>query len=455
MNPSRHPLLTLLLSVSLAAAPLASAAGASAPKKEISDEVSAELSKLKAKVDAKDYAGAVSLLDGILAKAEPESYDTAMVSQLKGQILLTEGRYEQAAAPLVTAQELGEKFGFYEKPVQLNQRYLLSQLFYQLAADAKSPERQGELYDRAYRYIRRWLETTPKPTAEGALFAASILYGHGTLTPGKPDPARLQEARAEAARGLTYAVKPPDQLYVLLLASQQQLNDHPGAADTLELLVQRQPGNALYWQQLAGTYMALATAAKEEREIRRYQLRTILTLQRAQRHGHFTAPKDNLNLVGLYFNIEQYGKAAEALADGLKSGAIENVQANWEMLAVAHQQNGHEELALETLDHAAALYPTQGQLELTIAQLHYAAGRVKDAHEHLRRAAAKGNLKKPGAAYLFLGFTAYETQNYEEASEWADNAARQPDTKPEDARRLKRAALEAMKEREALRNTKI
>ncbi|PTY07892.1 hypothetical protein DB347_06595 [Opitutaceae bacterium EW11] len=453
----RHPFLAPVLAAALALLPVSLHADTTAqrPKKEISDEVSSELTKLKEKVDAKDYAAAVKLLDGILAKAEPKSYDTAMVSQLKGQILLTEGKYQEAVGPLVAAQQLGEEYEFYEKPVRLNQLYLLCQLHYQLAAEAKSPERQAELFDQAYRYIRRWLDATPKPTPDAELFAASILYGHATLQAGKPDAELLRKARAEATNGLYCALKPPDQLYVLLLASMQQLNDHLGAADMLEMLVKKQPGNALYWQQLAGTYMALANEAKEDREIRRYQIRTILTMQRAQRNGHFTTPKDNLTVIGLYFNIEQYGRAADLLAEGLKSGAVENTQANWEMLALAYQQNAREADAIGTLEKAAALFPAEGQIELTLAQLHYGAGRVKDAHLHLQRAAAKGNLKKPGAAYLFLGFTAYETQNFDEAAKWADNAAQQPDVKADDARRLKRAALDAIKEREALKNTKI
>jgi len=424
------------------------------PKKEISDKVSSDLAKLKELVDAKDFTKAVQLLDTLLASANPVSYDTAMVSQIKAQILLTEGKYAEAIPALMTAQELGEKYSFFEKKAQLDQLYLLCQIHYQLAADAKDPARQAELFTKAYFYIHKWLESTPKPTTEGQLFAASILYGHATLVPGKPDAELLRQARTEATKGLYLTIKPADQLYVLLLASMQQLGDYKGASEILEVLVSRHPDNALYWQQLAGSYLALAGAATEDKEIRRLHLRTILTMQRAQSHGIMNTPKDNLNIIGMYFNLEQYGKAGDLLSDGLKSGQVENIRTNWELLSSTYVQAGREDLAVKTLEKATDLFPTEGQLEFTLGQMHYGAGRLEEAVTHLERAVNKGNLKKPGETYLFLGFASYELQRYDEAGKWVGIAAKQPDVKPESVARLSRAVADAIKEREALKSTK-
>lgn len=435
------------------------AANEEPPKKEISDKVSSELAKLKERVDAKDYPGALKLLNGLLATAKPVSYDTAMVSQIKAQILLTEGKYTEAIPALITAQELGEKYAFFDQKAQLDQLYLLCQIHYQLAAESKDPAMQGELYSKAYSFIHKWLRATPKPTTEGQLFAASILYGHATLIPGKPNVELLRKARTEAMEGLYLTIKPVDQIYVLLLASLQQLGDIAGTAEVLELLVSRQPDNALYWQQLAGSYNALATAATEDKEIRRLHLRTILTMQRAQGKGIMNTPKDHVNVIGMYFNLEQYGKASDLLSEGIKSGQIENTRSNWELLTLSYQQSGRDDLAVRTLEQAAELFPTEGQFELTLGQMHYGAGQLEKSLTHLERAVTKGNLKKPGAAYLFLGYTAFELQKYEAASKWAATAAEQPDAKVDEATRLNsarlgRAVAEAMKEREALKTTK-
>ncbi len=305
MTARRPSTTVLLLACFLSAAPLVlSAQPAEKPAKEISDKVSSSLEKLKEFVDAKNYAGAVTLLDQAIAESPRESYDTALISQIKAQILLTDTKYAAALAPLELAQELGEKYEFFEKKAQLDQLYLLCQIYYQLAADEKDPSQQQALFSKASANIQRWLTLTPKPTAEAHLFNASILYTQATQNAAKPDPALLQKAREAAQQGLLTAPKPKDQIYVLLLAATQQLGDQKSAADLLELLVQRAPSNALYWQQLAGAYMALAADEKDEKVARRYQLRTILTMERAQKHGFMNTPKDQLNIVGMYFNLQ-------------------------------------------------------------------------------------------------------------------------------------------------------
>jgi len=416
------------------------------PKKEISDKVSDDLGKLKEKVDAKDYDGAVKLLDDVLTKVAPDTYDLAMVSQIKAQILLTEGKYADAIPPLVTAQDLGERFEFFDKRQQMERLYLLGQIHYQLAADSKDSKKQDELFTQAYKYVRAWLNANPKPTSEGHLFAASILYAHGTVNPNKPNLDFLRQSVAEAKEALYLSIHPSDQNYLMLLAGYQQLGNHAASAEILELLVQRDPKKIIYWQQLASSYLTMAGETNDPKEIHHLQLRTVVTMQRAQGQGLMDASKDNLNLVSLFFNLEQYSKAAELLSSELDSGKIENTRANWEMLGLAYQQAGKEDAAIHSLLKATELFPTEGQLELTVSQLYYGDGNTEEAFDHLQKAVAKGNLKKPGAAYLFLGLTAYELQKFDEALKWAGAASKEPDVKPEDAKRLARAASEALKE---------
>jgi len=416
------------------------------PKKEISDKVSDDLGKLKEKVDAKDYDGAVNLLNEVLTKVAPDTYDLAMVSQIKAQILLTESKYADAIPALITAQDLGDRYGFFDKRQQMERLYLLGQIHYQLAADAKDPQKQDALFTQAYKYIHDWLSANPKPTSEGYLFAASVLYAHGTINPNKPNIEFLRQAVAQAREALYLSIRPSDQNYLMLLAGLQQLGDHPASAEILELLVDRDPQKVVYWQQLASSYLTMASETSDPKEIHHLQLRTIVTMQRAQSHGLMNAPKDNLNLVSLLFNLEQYSKAAELLSTELDSGKIENTRTNWEMLGLAYQQAGKEDQAIHSLLKAADLFPTEGQLELSVSQLYYGDGNSEQAFVHLQKAVAKGNLKKPGSAYLFLGLTAYELQKFEDALKWAAAAAKEPDVKPEDAKRLARAASEAMKE---------
>lgn len=72
-----------------------------APKKELSDKVSERLAKIRTQTDAKNYDGALAIIDGLLKISGPESYDMALLSQVKAQILLTKGAVTQSRSRLL------------------------------------------------------------------------------------------------------------------------------------------------------------------------------------------------------------------------------------------------------------------------------------------------------------------------------------------------------------------
>jgi predicted Zn-dependent protease len=426
-----------------------------APKKEISDAVSAGFGQLRTLTDAKNYAGSLKLLDTLAAGAAPESFDLALISQIKAQILLVDGKYEPAIAPLETALALGDRHRFFEPRALLEQRYLLAQLHYQVAAEAKDASRQRDGYDRALAVLRTWFATTPSPTAEAHLFAASLLYNRATVIAGKSEAGFLREARTEAERGLALQPKANLQLYVLILAALQQLGHAGESAEILELLVKHQPDSSTYWQQLAATYLNLAADTKDDAEAFRHHLRAVLTLERAQARGLLNSPKDRLNLIAIYFNIRRFDRAAGLLETGLAEGSIENQRRNWELLASAYQQQRQDTRAVDAFERAVRALPQDGQCELGLAQLHYNSGRVEAAYRHLEVASNKAGIDKPGQAKLFTAYVACELQRYDDAARWIAAAAVHDDVKKDDLTRLDRAVRDALRDRAALRNTQL
>jgi predicted Zn-dependent protease len=418
-----------------------------APKKELSDNVSSELGKLRTLTEAKNYDGAIQFLDNLLVTAAPDSYDLALLTQIKVQILLTEGKYNAAVPPLSRALELGERLGFFESGTLLDQRYLLSQLYYQQASETKDAAARAALLNQAYASISRWLERSPAPTPEVLLYAASILYTQATLDGTKVDPVKLRQAHAEAEKSLYLQLKPGDQAYVLMLAIRQQLGELPRTAEILEILVERHPDSATYWQQLAATYFALAAETKDEQRAGSYNLRAILTLERAQEQGLLTNPKENFSIVALYLTLQQFDRAIPLLQTGLQTGGIENTRRNWELLSSAYQQSHQDARALETLKQAVQTLPLDGQLEFSLAQLHYVLGRIDEARLHLESALSKDSIEKPGQARLFLAYVDYELKRFDDAGKWTREAALHPDAKPEDIERLSRAIKEALRDR--------
>lgn len=416
--------LILLAGLALLSPALRAQAPADLPRKELTETTSEALGKLRPLIEAKNYDAALVLLDGLLAKAGPASFDRYVISQIKAQILLTQNKVEAAAEPLETALRLADQnANFYDAASHLDQLYLLAQVYYQKAADAKQPAAQKTGYEKALGYINRWFERSPRVGADSRLFAASLLYQLATLDPAKVDPARIREAMAQAREGLLLAVEPPAQLTLLLVGCHLQLNEHVQAAELLETLALRDPKSATTWSQLQALYLARAADAKDPAEAQAQNLRALHTLDRARARGLLDGPKERYTRVAILFNLRQYTRAAELLETGLADGTLENTRRNWELLASAYQQTDREEKALDALSRAAARFPSDGALEFGLAQALYGAGRIEPAYERARSALAKG-LEKPGAAKVYLAYLAFELQRHEEAAAWVADARR-------------------------------
>ena len=401
------------------------------------------MGKLRELTGAKSYAPALVLIDRLLAAVPADSYDRALLVQIKAQIFLTEGNYAAAIAPLEDALRFADRPGFLAEAAPRAALFLLAQLHQQQAPESKDSGRQRAALAKAADYLARWQARAPASTADGQLFAASLYYQQATLNPDRIDSATLNKARRAAEAGLLLQINPSDSFYVLLLAAAQQRADFAQAADLLELLVARKPANSSYWQQLTSVYLSLAAAAKNERDADRFHLRALLTLERAQAAGLLRSPAENQHVVSLYLNLRQFDPAIALLQKGLADGTLDNTRRNWELLANAHQQARREAQAIASLELAVTRLPSDGQLEFTLAQLLYASGRVADARAALERAVKKDALEKPGQTRLFLACTAFELKAYDDADRWARDAAAFADVKKDDLARLAQAIAEA------------
>ena len=436
------PFRSLLLLAALTLG-LPTAASAQTVPPEISAPVSAELGKLRELTEAKSYAPALAIIDRLLASVPDDSYDRALLVQIKAQIFLTEGNYAAAIAPLEDALRFADRPGFLAESAHRDSLFILAQLYQQQASESKAPDRQRTALAKAADYLKRWQAISSAPTADGQLFAASLYYQQATLNADRIDAAALAEARRAAEAGLLLQIKPSDSFYVLLLAAAQQRADFAQAADLLELLVARKPASSAYWQQLTSCYLSLAAASKNERDTDRFHLRALLALERAQAAGLLRSPAENQHVVSLYLNLRQFDPAIVLLKKGLADGTLDNTRRNWELLANASQQARREPQAIASLELAVSRLPADGQLEFTLAQLLYAAGRIADARAALERAVKKGLLEKPGQTRLFLACTAFELKAYDDADRWARDAATFADVKKDDLTRLHQAIAEA------------
>ncbi len=406
---------------------------------QVSDKTSEEFAKLKPITDAKNWDGAVAILDAQLAKVEPASYDAAMLQYYKGQMLLQKGEYARSILPIETYVQLSDSHSptFADEKTTLELLFILAQLYYQEATATKNTTIASQYYEKAEKSMSRWTKLTKKPTAEALLFYASLLYNRAAQNPEHVDEKMIIQALDQTEAALHLSAHPKDNLYLIKLACLQQLNRNAEAAEVLELLVKQKPESKNYWQQLSAIYLN-----------QNKDTRAILTFERAQSFGLMNSPKENFNLIGIYFNIGQYEKAAELLSAGLHNGNVENTQQHWELLSYSYQQMHREFKAIDVLATAAKAYPKSGQIEYQIAQIYYTLDKPVEAIVHLQACIAKGSTSKPHQAYLFLAYLSYEQKKFDTALEAATRAMETPEGAKE-AKKMKSAIEEAIKEREA------
>jgi hypothetical protein len=452
MPPFRQTTFAALLAIGLLALMPAGLNGAAPPKAQLTERVAASLAPLKDLVDTNDYAGVLRLVEGLIPGTEAGSFDRALLSQIHGQVLLNLKRNNDAIAPLELSLELGDRHAYFDTGATLDTLHTLSQLYFEKAGDGNDPAGRRRYYDLAYARIKRWLALTPKPTADARLYAATILYSSATLEPDKIDLEKIRLARADAEAALLLRDQPDEQALVLIVAAQQQLGRLRESADTIEILAALKPSSAIYWQQLFATYTALAAGAGAgfpPSEIRRFQLRALLTIERARAHGFLSTPQDYFNTIALHSALGRHASAARLLEQGLADGTVAGNRRNWELLSSAWQQQRATARAIEALTRAAAALPADGEIEYSLARLYYAEDKTAEAYAHLRSAVERGQLTQPGQAWFFLAYITYELRLFEEAARYAETAATHPDVSREDITRLAQAIQDALAEKPA------
>jgi len=408
------------------------AALVSAEEKErpyLSDEVGEQLGKVRPLFDEKKWDEALVIIDKVYAKAKPGSYDQAVLLNTKVQVYLSRNEFAKAIPCMEESLRISTQFGYFENKQNAELTYLLAQLYYSEGVTVKrSAEDQRTYFLKALEHIEKWDALTAKPTIDQLQFYASVLfniaqsYGDAPATKAQKI-TYVKRAQAQTLRALQDTIRPKEPFYMLMVACAQELADYAQMAEYLELLVSQYPSNSQYWQQLFGCYVNLAGAQAKEKDSLPYNVRAILALERAQAVGQMNTPKDQYSLFSLYFNIQQYTKAAELMEAGLKSGAIEHEQRNYEMLSFCYQQLNKELKSIDVLKRAAARFPNAGQLYFQAANAYYSIDRYNDALESAKIAVTKGDLGQTAyKVHYFVAFLCYEMRKYQEGLAAIDKA---------------------------------
>ncbi len=422
-----------------------------------SEKTGEAFAKLKPLSEAKNYDGMLAVLDGAQAAAPADSYDVALILDMKAKCYGQTERFDKAIEAWEGALRVSEGKKYFDAKTTLDIKLFLAQFCYQVGVSSKVPAVQRQYMEKSSNYFKTWLAATPKPPADISMFYASILYNQAVVDPKHVDNTLLKQARSEVEKGINSSIHPKEGFYVLLLAILQQENDAVHSAETLELLVKQYPQKKDYWPSLWATYLNMANEAgvgekKDDAKVRENYIRAIMTQERAQELGLMKSPKDNLTLVGLYLNAGQFGKATDMLYAGIKSGAIESDQKNWATLGYYYQQANDEKKAIAALEEASKLFPNTGSFKLQIGQIYQALEKTKDARDAFREAIKRGGIEKPYFAQMALAYACYELEDFDEALAAIVIAEKDPAAaKDTQLPRLKAAVEASLREREVQR----
>jgi len=438
---------TLLLMAALVAAAPRTLRADNEPPQLTQDTQDVINEEVRPESEAKQWDKVLVSLNKILAKVPGDSYDAALMIKLQFQAYLNLPKPNYAAAldSLERSLAISDAHHYFTEKENQESVYYIAQLAYQEGAISKDPKVQLELYQKTLTALDRWLKGADMSTLtqDNIQFIASVYFtlGQGVEINGeqKTDVPMMEKALKWIDLGLRSAATPRDVFYQLKISALFQLNRLQEGYEYLELRLRDKPENKGYWQQLAFTYMQLANAATEKHDDPQaftYNVRAIITMERAQKLGFLNSQKDNYNLVTLFFTIGQYYRACELLDKGLRNGEIEATRPNWELLAYSYQQQHQDLRAVQTLEDATKVFPESGQLEYQIAQVYSGMDREKDALEHIKLCIAKGGTEKPQVGWLFYAWLAYDQKDYADATKAAQEAAKYPEAAKEAARML-------------------
>jgi tetratricopeptide (TPR) repeat protein len=374
---TRRAFLLLCLASALAAAdPNAAPPGAA----EISGEILEEFRVVETLAAKSAYGEAESKVRQLLPRVQENGRLSALLLRNLAALEGLQKRYAQAAQTLERSLALQAL-----PPAETSQaQFELGQ--YLIAA---------ENYPKAAEALSAWLDRAADPAPEHYLLLAEV----------RSQLKQYAEAAALAEKAIAGAPVPKPEWRKLLLGLYHEAKNFDGCAKVLAELIQSEPGNLLYWNQLTGIYQE---AGKESQALAVRQL--------MHARGLLQTPEDILRLCQILRYRGLPSRAAELLQGEIERGRAPADAPRLELLAESWTEAKELGKAAAAQEKAAALADA-GDAYHRLGQLYSELREWAKARQALSHALAKGGLKNPGGAYLLLGLAHYKLDAKEQARE--------------------------------------
>jgi len=342
-------------------------------------------------IDEKRMDDARNQTLALLQVSNPGSMDYALANLLMAQICSSTEKFKDAV-PYLEAALSGKLFEAAEQ-----ERYTLGLAHLYVETKQK---------DKAVAILRDLVATA------GAKASPDMLYMYSVLL---METGNKEEAVKQSERLMCLSLTPPKEYYQLAASCAQNIGNYDKACAYLERLLEMDPKNEMYWNQLVAMHFNAGEL-----------LSAIVAMERAQEKGLLTKEVNYVTKIELYYNLERFPEAAKDIEEGLAQKRIKNEQRFWEMLCVCYDQMGEPDKADKVLEKASATTKWSG-IDVRLAERNYRNGKYDKALANLESAVSKGNVDRPADIWVLMASAALETKNLEKAAYAMDKARKYPE----------------------------
>jgi tetratricopeptide (TPR) repeat protein len=356
----------------------------------VSKEVFDRITKAQELVDAKDYAGALKLLNSLYNPDKLTEYEQANVLNYIGFVYYNMDDVVNA----IRTYEKMVAIPTLEPQMKKATTYTLAQLL-----------TMEENYERALTTLDQWFLMETNPAPEPFILKAQNLY----------QVQRYGDMIEPIENAMQVAIKRDKEVkedwWVLLNFAYFQQENYAKVRDIQKILLASWP-NKNYWFSLAGAFTELG---QDEELVTAY----------AAAHTQNMLEKESelVTMAQLFMQRDIPYKAAVLLEKEMEAGRVAKDGKNYRLLSQAWQLAMENEKAIPALREAARL-SSDGELDVRLGNAFLNAGQYDECIKSVQTGIRKGGLKSPDNAQISLGMCLYNESKYKDAIEAFKLAAR-------------------------------
>lgn len=349
----------------------------------MSESTYKKLSEAQEAVDAKDYAKARDVLNGMLQRSRGlNGNEIGQVHNMLGFVYFTEENYSEAIRHYQQVLAQGEDI---PAGLEVQTLYTLAQLSF-----------VNEQYQQALDYMEQWIAKADNPGADPHIFMGQVYYQMENF------PAAIEQIEKGIGIARERDIQIKENWWALLNFLYYEQENWPKVLDILEILVRDFPKRE-YWIRLAGIH-AQQGNDKE----------SLWTYEAADVGGFLTRQSDLTNYAGTLMQAELPWRAARVMERGIEEEVIERTDDTLQQLGQAWQLAQEVDKAIPVLEDAAEL-SDEGDIFERLASLYLDKDQPDKCIEAANNALEKGGLRQEQSVYLVRGMCQSNADNAQAA----------------------------------------